>query len=265
MGLTVAIAVAFLTGLAAAVDSASLGNADFFTGWSLFGAVVFLALFNIRKKLPFLPLGSAAAWLNTHLYVGWFSIGLYFAHVGVRVPDGTLEIAIAALFLVVASSGVFGLFLSRSLAKRLTASGEEVIFERIPAFRAILRQEADELVLRSVSESGTSTLADYYTARLQPFFDGPRDFMGHLFGSRRARFALQSEIRSLTRYLDDSGREFQERLTDLVHRKVDLDHHYALQTMLKGWLFIHIPLTYSLLILIVIHLVLALAFSGGLR
>jgi hypothetical protein len=97
---------------------------------------------------------------------------------------------------------------------------------------------------------------------LQPFFGGPQNFIGHLFNSRRARFALQTEIRSLTRYLDDRGRGFQEELTALVHKKVDLDQHYALQVMLKGWLFVHISLTYSLLIVIVVHVVLALAFSG---
>ena len=263
-GLTVTILAAVVTGLAVDITAASIGSADTLTGWLLFAAVILLALFNVRKKLPFLRLGSAAAWLNTHLYVGWFSIGLFFVHVGIRLPAGPIKITVYVLFLVVALSGAFGLLISRSFAKRLTASGEEVIFERIPAYRARLQQEADALVLRSTSESGMSTLADYYTARLQPFFDGPHNFIGHLFNSRRARFALQTEIRSLTRYLDDSGRKFQEQLAALVHKKVDLDHHYALQAMLKGWLFVHIPLTYSLLIVIVVHVVLALAFSGGL-
>lgn len=265
MGLTVAIAVAGLIVLGTAVTSASLEDPKKFTGWLLLGAVVFLALFNARKKLPFIPLGSAAAWLDLHVYVGWLTIGLFVLHIGMRMPDGALEGAIAILFIVVALSGVLGIFISRNFARRLTSEGEEVIFERIPAFRALLRREAEDLVHRSVSESGSATLADYYTARLKPFFDGPRNFMGHLFGSRRARFALQTEIGSLTRYLDESGRHFQAELAELVHRKVDLDHHYALQATLKGWLFVHIPLTYSMLILVGIHAVLAYAFSGGFR
>jgi len=51
----------------------------------------------------------------------------------------------------------------------------------------------------------------------------------------------------------------------LVRQKDGLDYHYALQLVLKGWLFTHIPLTYSLLLLTLVHVVLVFAFSGGAR
>ena len=38
----------------------------------------------------------------------------------------------------------------------------------------------------------------------------------------------------------------------------------ALQGVLKCWLFIHVPLIYSLLLAAVVHLVVVYAFSGGL-
>ena len=63
--------------------------------------------------------------------------------------------------------------------------------------------------------------------------------------------------------MDGKERESLERLSDLVCQKDDLDYHHALQATLKGWLFVHIPLTYSLWILVVLHLVLAYAFTGG--
>jgi hypothetical protein len=50
-----------------------------------------------------------------------------------------------------------------------------------------------------------------------------------------------------------------------VRQKDGLDYHQALQFMLRGWLFIHIPLTYSLMIFSVMHIVLVYAFSGGAR
>ena len=49
-----------------------------------------------------------------------------------------------------------------------------------------------------------------------------------------------------------------------MKKKNELDYQYALQGVLKGWLFIHIPLTYGMLLLAITHLVLAYAFSGGL-
>jgi hypothetical protein len=56
-----------------------------------------------------------------------------------------------------------------------------------------------------------------------------------------------------------------ENLADLVRRKDGLDYHHALQTSLKLWLFMHVPLTYSLMIFSLLHVVLVYAFSGGAR
>jgi hypothetical protein len=44
-----------------------------------------------------------------------------------------------------------------------------------------------------------------------------------------------------------------------------LDYHRALQLALKLWLFVHIPLTYGLLIFTALHIVLVFGFSGGAR
>jgi hypothetical protein len=44
-----------------------------------------------------------------------------------------------------------------------------------------------------------------------------------------------------------------------------LDYHQSLQFTLKIWLFVHLPLTYSLMIFTLLHIVLVLAFSGGAR
>ena len=56
-----------------------------------------------------------------------------------------------------------------------------------------------------------------------------------------------------------------EKLAQLVRRKDGLDYHHALQTALKLWLFAHVPLTYSLIIFSLLHIVLVYAFSGGAR
>ena len=47
-----------------------------------------------------------------------------------------------------------------------------------------------------------------------------------------------------------------------VQRKDDLDYQYALQGALKLWLFVHIPLTYGLLVLAIFHGLAACAYGG---
>jgi hypothetical protein len=73
------------------------------------------------------------------------------------------------------------------------------------------------------------------------------------------------EVDELRRYLNDAERATLQKLGDLVRRKDGLDYHHALQTTLKLWLFVHLPLTYSLMIFSVLHVVLVYAFSAGAR
>ncbi|HEX3599041.1 MAG TPA: hypothetical protein VHU84_02800, partial [Lacipirellulaceae bacterium] len=54
------------------------------TGYILLAALLFLALYNLRKKLPSLPLGNSATWLQWHLYVGIGSVGVFAMHAGLR-------------------------------------------------------------------------------------------------------------------------------------------------------------------------------------
>ena len=72
-----------------------------------------------------------------------------------------------------------------------------------------------------------------------------------------------TEIDNTDRYFNERERELFGELRALVVKKDELDFHYALQTTLKAWLLIHIPATYALLILAVLHLVVVHAFSGG--
>ncbi len=155
--------------------TAALREGAFLSGWLLLLTMLALALYNVRKKLPVVPIGGSATWLQFHVYAGWLSIVLFALHVGPRLPDGRLEMTLAVLFVLVAGSGVVGLVLSRTLPGRLTGRGEEVIFERIPIFIARLREAAEEVVLRSAQETESTTIADFYAARLEPFFRGPRN------------------------------------------------------------------------------------------
>lgn len=255
----IAVLIAFLH----AVVAAGLQEPAFFSGWLLLVTILTVTFLNIRKKLPFLPLSSVNAWLQFHIYAGWLSIGLFVVHVRGRIPDGPLETTLAILFVIVAASGIIGVFFSVALPKRLTRRGEEVLFDRIPAFRDRLRTAADTLIVRSAAETDSTTLADFYVARLKYLFDGPRDFFEHLFEMNLSQYAVRSEIQSVRRYLNDKEQEILDELAELVTRKQDLDYHFTLQAALKGWLFVHIPLTYCMLILALVHLVLVYAFTGG--
>lgn len=242
---------------------ATLWRGEFLSGWLLLGAVALLAFYGARKKLPVLPVGSSTVWLQVHIYLGWLSVVLFLLHVRWGLPSGRFEGLLGAVFALVAASGVIGAFLSRALAKRLTRRGEEVILERIPVFIAELRAEVEETALRAAQETESSSISDFYDQSLREFFRGPRNMGQHLIASNRASFVIFRKLDDIGRYLDPREQVYAEHLRDLIEKKDDLDFHYALQTTLKAWLFVHVPLTYGLLILALLHLVLVYAFGGG--
>lgn len=234
------------------------------SGYGLLGMCIYLALFNVRKKLTFLPLGSSAMWLQFHIYVGLLTSVVFAVHIGYRVPNGTFEVCLAAAYLAVFLSGVFGLILSRVIPARLASRGEEVIFERIPVFIRRLRDEAEALVLQCITEADTSAVPDFYVGSLKPFFDRPKNYWSHLVHSTRPLHRILTDLRAQHRYLNSTERELVDQIEERIRTKDDLDYHYAMQRTLKSWMFIHIPLTYSLLLMAVFHVILVHAFAGGL-
>jgi hypothetical protein len=242
----------------------SLHHAGWPTGYSLFACLLFLAAYNWRKKLPFLPaLGSSTMWMQLHIYVAFFSIAVFLLHIGPAVPDGLLERLLACLFAVVAGSGMYGLYLTRSIPRKLTATGYEVIYEQIPAKRRALIQQARSLILETVRS--TDVLAQYYIRHLARFMECRRSLAYNLSPSLRTSKSLIADMNQLDRYLSPAQRIASRKLSSLIRRKEDLDYHRALQGRLKLWLFLHIGMTYGLLIVSALHGIMAHAFGGGLR
>lgn len=256
--------VACIVALAAYIKfSAVLPRRVYLSGWVLLAVMIILAVYNGRKKLPFLPLGTSKGWLRFHVYAGYFTILLFLIHTRFRLPQSRFDMVLASLYLLVTLSGIVGLFISRSFPRRLTTRGGEVIFEQIPVVRRNLRERAEALTLKSVSEMQSSTIADFYVEHLKDFFAGPENFWLHLVEVRTPIARLQKKMDDLNRFLNENERAVMQQVANLVRQKDGIDYHYSLQMMLKIWLFVHIPLTYSLLIFSFIHVVLVYAFSGG--
>lgn len=240
----------------------NLQRDSFTSGYLLIGAVCFLAAYNLRKRLPFIPwLGTSAGWMQLHIYVGLGSFALFAWHVGLRMPSGILESCLAGLYLAVFASGVLGLFWTRTIPRRLTAIRDQVIYEQIPAARRLVVAQVRTLLFDSPAKS--LVLCRFYVQRLAVFFEQPREVAYLVRPSGSACRGLLNEIEDLNRYLSPAHRETGRMLAELVRRKDDLDYHQALQGRLKVWLFVHIGLTYGLILFALVHAVAVHAFHGG--
>lgn len=186
-------------------------------------------------------------------------------HVDFRIPDGWLEGVLAALFVVTAGSGIAGAVLNRVLARRLAGLDEEVLYERIPGRRNALRERAEAIVLEWAEARGEASLVDLGQRRVLPFLARGRDGVGHVLGVSRSGRRLVADLASRARYLDEASRPALAELSAIVAAKDDLDRHLALQSALRAWLFVHVPATWSMWVLVACHAVVAHLYHGGLR
>lgn len=243
--------------------AAALRQHEFLDGWVLASGMIVLACFNLRKKFPMLNLGRAATWTQIHIYLGYFVVLMFLIHTDFEMPIGALNWALWGMFGVVSISGLVGLYLSTTIPPKLERGTERILLERVPVFRAQLAREVEDLAMRSVVDEASLTISNFFTDTLHHFMSKERNWIDHLCGSPRKLSRIRQDIDNLQRYLDPRGVEILRDIEDRVIAKDNLDFHYAHLMALRLWLFVHIPATYSLIILACVHVATVYAFSSG--
>lgn len=251
---TIGLALWVVIALAALRAERALGSPAVITGYALFALMIALGLFNVRKRLVVLPIGTARHWMIAHGVLGTIAMPLYWQHTGSLWPTGFYEQALAVCFYAAMASGVGGWMLQRLLPRRLSDLGAEVIYERIPTELYALRLRAEALVLEGVAKTGSSTLGRYYTESLHWYFRRPRFLLSHLVGAGRGARWIGGHIGALRRYLNKDERAVLDEIEVLALRKNQLDAHFAIQSLLKLWLFVHVPAALLVLALAGWHL-----------
>ena len=104
---------------------------------------------------------------------------------------------------------------------------------------------------------------DLYTSHLRSFFQGQRNFTAHLIGSQRPLKRLTDEIDNLSRYVDQRGQDKLAAVRELVVEKDRLDFARVYLGLTKGWLFVHVPVTYSIIVLTLLHILVVYAYRRG--
>src|SRR5262245_11497350 len=248
-----------------------LRDARYLDGWVLAGGMGLQLSFHIAIKTASLSPKSAARWRTLHIFMGYLLIAAFISHSDFSLPDTGFEWALWLGFVLVTLSGIFGTYLAWSLRVRHTID-ERIGYDRIPIRRAELARDLQAAVARA--DLATPAIAlptppynawimDLYTTHLRDFFQGQRNFAGHLIGSKRALKRLTDEIDNLSTYVDKSSQEKLAVIRNLVVEKDRLDFAHVHLAISKGWLFVHVPVTYALIVLTVLHVLVVYAFSSG--
>ena len=256
-----------------------------------FSFMVFAGLLGLHKKFPIWRVGRAQSWMRGHLWLGFLSFPMILFHGGFHF-GGPLTRVMMWLFVFVFASGILGAALQHFIPRIHTAQlPMETIYEQIGRVRGQLAEEAVRLVEEACSalegevshaselqraasasagtmggltvasglqadEEVSTQLKHFLSAEMQPYLEGSGARRTSLSNSAQARTMFQ-QLRVL---LPQSLHSSVDDLENICEEKRQLDRQSRLHRILHGWLLVHIPLSYGLLLLGAVHAVMALKF-----
>lgn len=260
-----------------------------------FGFMIFAGLLGARRRVPSWRIGRGTTWMRAHIWLGLLSLPLILLHGGFRL-GGRLTTVLMILFAVVWVSGIVGLFLQQTLPRlMLTRVPLETVYEQIDAIVLQLLAESDALVtaacgplpvpavrlpderragggepsrpgqprssprarpvaLAPVPES--RALRETYLRDIRPFLD-PRSAPDGALGTSGRAATLFRNLRTTL------PAPLQETLTELeaiCDERRQLADQKRLHHVMHGWLLVHAPLSFALLLLGAVHAVVALRY-----
>jgi hypothetical protein len=269
----VLLIAAFFLGLFWLVSlySGALRDPRYLDGWVLAAGMSLQLGFHIAIKTNRLSPKSAARWRKIHIFIGYLLIATFISHSDFSLPNTGFEWALWAGFVLVTLSGLCGTYLAWSLSAK-GGFDEIVSYDRIRSRLAELACDVHNIIAtpdRAVAAAVLPTppysgwIIDLYTSYLRDFFAGHCNTSSHLIGSQRPLKQLTNEIDNLSRYVDAQNQAKLAAVRNLVVEKDRLDFARVHLGLSKGWLFVHVPVTYALIVLSVLHVLVVYSYASG--
>ena len=111
-----------------------------------------------------------------------FGNSFFAIHAGVFWPEGLYEQLRGWILATV--SLIVGVLITIYFPKRLTNTGLEIVYEKIPEEIFSLRDAVEAFFVNCANECGETTLQEQYTQTLAWYFRRPRFYWSYLIGSR---------------------------------------------------------------------------------
>lgn len=247
-----------------------------------FALMIFATLLSMRKKFPVWRIGKAQTWMRGHLWLGLLSYPLVLFHAGFSL-GGSLTNVLVWLLTAIVISGLLGAALQHFMPRLITQRVPmETIYDQIDNVQKQLLSEADALIatvaraassntisidpnasgilststLIAVEEEPLEKLKSIYQERIRPYLAKRGDYSNALSLRKNAK-GMFARLRTMT---PPAVKEILDDLENICEEKRDLDRQSRMHRILHGWLFVHVPLSYALIVLGLIHAVAALRY-----
>jgi len=243
--------------------------------------MLFALLLGLRKRFRTLRIGRAFTWTRGHVWLGLLAYPLILFHCGFRWGGPFTQILMWS-FTIVEVTGIIGLVIQNIMPRRIYRDVQyETIYEQIGHVLQLLRNDAEKIVqdvLRSsggeafemevmpagvatatipdTSKKAAQTLATFYESQVKPFLlDKPPKDAGLRY-PQTTRVVFEQIRTTLPRAMHEPLND----LASIVEERRQLTLQARLHHWLHGWLMIHVPISYAMMILATVHAVYALRF-----
>ena len=225
-------------------------------------------------------IGRAYHWMQGHVWFGLLAYPIILFHSGFRFGGVFTEILMWT-FTIVVISGIVGIVIQQYLPTKLLHDVKyETIYDQVDHVVEGLAEEAANLVKTATGLGGSEefevesmpaggiprrwpirrcaakTLNDFYVAHVKPYMAKTIPHQSKLSTEPKARVAFD-QLRSSVPI------SMQEPLNDLALDRrgtPPLAVQKHMHHVLHGWLLVHVPLSYGLMLLAAWHAVYALRF-----
>ncbi|HEX9942674.1 MAG TPA: hypothetical protein VGG03_11695 [Thermoanaerobaculia bacterium] len=224
-------------------------------------SILILLYFGVRKRSYRSRWGTLESWLQSHIYLGLLAAALILFHTGFRFHDKVAVAAFAVLIVVVAS-GVWGAVVYTTVPRQLTEVEGDL---------------APETMAEQLNQFGR-TMARLAAGRSEPFqkvcqgllaelMPAPLAGWRLLFGAGRQR-GRGDEAAPWAAQISRVPAAEQEDLRQLLvlarqrrelHQRLLAQQRY--RNLLDVWLYLHVPLSIVLVVLVAAHLIAVFYFS----
>ena len=219
-----------------------------FYGWAALLCLLLAMAFLIRKHLKGRRPGATRFWLPVHIYAGLFFALFLILHTGGSIRSvfgGPLYYISWSVIL----TGFLGHYLRKKVPPLMTCNiSEEVLpdeinihLERAHSNIQTIGGESDAELLRNFVNEIPERYYRLWNRRLLPFYNPGLEI-------------LTTDLERLRQALGENEQERLNRLEALLREVFRLEYQRAGEFLLRGWLYLHLPLSFFLLILTLIHL-----------
>ncbi len=231
---------------------------------------LFASALGIRKKRRVWPIGNVRIWLRAHIWLSILTLPLIAFHCGFQL-GGPHTTWLMVLYAIVMASGLYGLVLQQFMPGLMKEQlPHEVVFEQIPYIRQqhlAAAEEEHRRLMTTLDTAAQNNASQPVTAGAGPAIEVDTDpsvsVLDHfllneclpylrLRRGRRHRLgshAMSEDLfRAMKVQVSDKYRPQLDEMKRWCDERRTMDRQLSFQHWLHGWLLVHVPLSFALMV-----------------